>query len=74
VRLYRRRHGQIPGRVYWGALLLRESIRAAMGKSTSKAAVRALLSPSRMRETPGPHSLRTAKSASNRQDAPTPLS
>lgn len=57
VRFYRRRHGRLPTAAFWAALLLREASRAAIGRRTSRAAARALLSPSRLRELPGPHSL-----------------
>jgi N-acetylglucosaminyl-diphospho-decaprenol L-rhamnosyltransferase len=55
LRLYRRRHGRVRAWGFWAALLLREASRAAMGKGTSRAAARALLSPTRIREAPGPH-------------------
>jgi GT2 family glycosyltransferase len=54
VRLYRRRHGLLAGIAFWAALLLRELSRAAIGRRPSRAAVRALLSPARWRERPGP--------------------
>lgn len=54
VRLYRRRHSVAATAVYWSVLLLRESSRAVTGKPQSRTAVRSLLSPSRLRETPGP--------------------
>jgi GT2 family glycosyltransferase len=57
VRLHRRRHGWFRATVFWALLLLRELNRAALGKATSRAAVRALLSARRLREIPGPHSL-----------------
>lgn len=57
VRFFRRRNGWPRGAVFWAVTLLRESSRAVLGRQTSRAAVRALLSPSRMRETPGPHSV-----------------
>jgi GT2 family glycosyltransferase len=56
-RLFRRRHRLPATAAYWSALVLRESSRAALGSPTSRAAVRLLLSPRRLRETPGPHSL-----------------
>lgn len=58
VRLYRRRHGPVRGAGFWAALLLREGTRAAIGRRPSRAAVRALLSPARLRERPGPHTVR----------------
>ncbi len=54
VRLYRRRHPFPAAVAYWAALLLRESTRAALGKPASRTAARALLSPTRLREVPGP--------------------
>ncbi len=57
-RLYRRRHRPSATAAYWAALVLRESSRAALGSRPSRAAVRILLSPRRLRETPGPHTLR----------------
>lgn len=61
VRLFRRHHGTLPAIPFWAATLLRESSRALQGKATSRAAVRALVNPSRMRETPGPHSIRASR-------------
>jgi N-acetylglucosaminyl-diphospho-decaprenol L-rhamnosyltransferase len=54
VRLYRRRHNPVAAAGFWAALVLREGSRAALGKTPSRTAVRALLSPSRLREQPGP--------------------
>ena len=54
VRLYRRRNGALLGGLYWTALVLREGSRALLGRPSSRAAVRALLSPSTMRATAGP--------------------
>lgn len=54
VRLYRRRHRSPAVAAYWGALLLREASRAALGSRASRVAARALLSPARLREAPGP--------------------
>ena len=58
-RLFRRRHRLPATAAYWSALVLRESSRAALGSRTSRAAIRILLSPRRLRETPGPHTLQT---------------
>jgi GT2 family glycosyltransferase len=58
VRLFRRRNGRLSTVMFWAATVLREASRAALGKETSRAAVRALLSPVRLREMPGPHWLR----------------
>jgi N-acetylglucosaminyl-diphospho-decaprenol L-rhamnosyltransferase len=55
VRLYGRRHGRVATSAFWAALLLREASRAAIGKAPSRMATRALLSPARLREEPGPH-------------------
>jgi N-acetylglucosaminyl-diphospho-decaprenol L-rhamnosyltransferase len=60
VRLFRRRHGRLRTIAYWAALCLREGTRAVQGRATSRAALRALLSPRRLREVPGPHSVRTS--------------
>jgi GT2 family glycosyltransferase len=57
VRLYGRRHSKPAAAVFWAALLLREASRAALGKAPSRMAARALLSPARLRETPGPHTV-----------------
>ncbi|GIF13744.1 glycosyltransferase [Actinoplanes teichomyceticus] len=57
VRLFRKRHGRVRAGAYWAALLLREASRAALGKRPSRAATRELLSPARLRETPGPASV-----------------
>ncbi|SDT55883.1 glycosyltransferase [Actinoplanes derwentensis] len=57
VRLYGRRHHRLATTAFWAALLLRETSRAALGKAPSRRAVRFLLSPSRLRETPGPHTV-----------------
>ncbi len=45
IKLYRRRHNLPASVAYWGAALLREAPRAAMGHPRSKRAVRALLAP-----------------------------
>lgn len=54
VRLYRRRHGPVRTAGFWTALLLREVSRAVIGRHTSRAAVRRLLRPGLLHETPGP--------------------
>lgn len=54
VRLYRRRRGMLRAIPFWAAVLLREVSRAALGKSTSKAAVAALLNLRGFRQQPGP--------------------
>jgi GT2 family glycosyltransferase len=47
VRLYRRRHGPVPGTAYFLAVLAGEAVRALAGRRTSRASVAALLRPSR---------------------------
>jgi GT2 family glycosyltransferase len=54
VRLYRRTHRTPAVAAFWAALLLRESSRALLGRSASRAAVRALVSPAKLRAKPGP--------------------
>jgi N-acetylglucosaminyl-diphospho-decaprenol L-rhamnosyltransferase len=58
VRLFSRRNGKIRTAAYWSALVTREASRAALGKATSRAAVKALVNPRRLREPRGPHSVR----------------
>lgn len=58
VRLFGRRNGRIRTAAYWCALVSREASRAVLGKETSQAAVKALVSPKRLREPRGPHSVR----------------
>jgi N-acetylglucosaminyl-diphospho-decaprenol L-rhamnosyltransferase len=58
LRLFQRRNGKIRTVAYWGALVSREASRAVLGKATSRAAVKALTSPRRLREPRGPHSVR----------------
>ena len=58
LRLYRLRNGAVAAVPYWAALVTRELSRALLGKATSRAALKALLSPARLRETPGPGSVR----------------
>jgi N-acetylglucosaminyl-diphospho-decaprenol L-rhamnosyltransferase len=57
VRLYGRRHGSTATVAFWLATALREASRTALGREPSRAALRALLSPRLLRETPGPHTL-----------------
>jgi GT2 family glycosyltransferase len=54
VRLYKRTHSPAAVVAFWGASLLREASRALLGRASSRAAVRALVSPGRMRAKPGP--------------------
>ncbi|MFN0030178.1 MAG: glycosyltransferase family 2 protein [Acidimicrobiales bacterium] len=58
VRLFRRRHALAPSIMFWTVILLRETSRAAIGKKTSRRALRVLLNPKRLCEVPGPHSIR----------------
>ena len=58
LRLYGRRHGAVATAAFWAVLVCREGSRAVLGKRTSRAALRALLNPRYLRETPGPHSVR----------------
>lgn len=57
VRLFGRRNGRIRTGAFWAALVVREGTRAVLGRATSRAAFRALLSARRMREPRGPHSV-----------------
>ncbi|MFF7450169.1 MULTISPECIES: glycosyltransferase [unclassified Streptomyces] len=54
VRLYGRRHGALATAAFRGAVLLRETSRAALGRKASRAAVGALVRPGALRKTPGP--------------------
>jgi GT2 family glycosyltransferase len=58
LRLYRRRQGAVRAIGFWAALLLRELSRAGLGRVPSRAAVRALLDPARLRQPPGPELVR----------------
>ena len=57
VRLYRRRHSLLPSLVFYAVVVWREATRALLGRETNRAALRLLLSPSRMREQSGPWSI-----------------
>lgn len=57
LRLYSRRHGRVATGAFWLVLVGREGSRALLGKHTSRAALRGLLSPRYLRQTPGPHSV-----------------
>jgi GT2 family glycosyltransferase len=57
VRLYRRRHHALGAVAFWTAQVVREGSRSVLGRATSQRALAALLSPRRLRETPGPHLL-----------------
>ncbi|GAA3888987.1 glycosyltransferase family 2 protein [Streptomyces lacrimifluminis] len=54
VRLYGRRHGTVATACFRGAVLLRETSRAVLGRKASRAAAAALLRPGALRATPGP--------------------
>jgi len=58
VRLFRRRRGWLWAVPFWAVMVLREASRACLGRRTSRAALRALLDPIRMREPAGPGWLR----------------
>jgi len=57
VRLFRKRHGAVGTALYRAALLLREGSRAALGRPTNRAAVRALLDAARLRRAQSPADL-----------------
>ncbi|MFD4560231.1 glycosyltransferase family 2 protein [Streptomyces sp. NPDC058469] len=54
VRLYGRRHGALATACFRGAVLLRETSRAVLGRKASRAAAAALLRPGALRTVPGP--------------------
>ncbi|MEO5853278.1 MAG: glycosyltransferase family 2 protein [Nocardioides sp.] len=58
VRFFRQRHGRLSTMAYWGAILVREASRAALGRPPAKAAVRALIDPQRLRTPSGPEWIR----------------
>lgn len=43
TKLYRKRHGRVSSGLYWSVVVFNEAVRAAMGRSTNRAALRALL-------------------------------
>lgn len=53
-KLFSGRHGRARSAAYWAALLVRETTRAALGRRTSRRAVRTLLSPTLLRTPRGP--------------------
>jgi N-acetylglucosaminyl-diphospho-decaprenol L-rhamnosyltransferase len=57
VRLYRRRHSLPTSLAFYAAVVCREATRAILGRDTSRAALKLLLSPARMQEQPGPWSI-----------------
>lgn len=54
VKLFSGRNGPVRSAAFWVALLLREASRAALGRATSRRAVRTLLSPAALRAPRGP--------------------
>jgi N-acetylglucosaminyl-diphospho-decaprenol L-rhamnosyltransferase len=54
VRLYGRRHGAVATACFRGAVFLRETSRALLGRKASRAAAAALLRPGTLQVTPGP--------------------
>jgi N-acetylglucosaminyl-diphospho-decaprenol L-rhamnosyltransferase len=58
VQLYRRRNGRARSLAFHACAILREGTRAMTGRATSRAALRVLLSPSRLRGPVGPEWLR----------------
>jgi N-acetylglucosaminyl-diphospho-decaprenol L-rhamnosyltransferase len=57
VRLYRRRHSLPQSLAFYAAVVCREATRAILGRDTSRAALKLLLSPARMKKQPGPWSI-----------------
>ncbi|PSL04734.1 GT2 family glycosyltransferase [Haloactinopolyspora alba] len=43
TKLYRKRHGPVSSAAYWAVVVLNEAVRAALGRPTNRAALRALL-------------------------------
>ncbi|GGK98217.1 glycosyl transferase family 2 [Salinibacterium xinjiangense] len=54
IKLFRSMHGRVSTAAFWCAVVLREASRSLIGKQTSRAAVRDLISPARLRERRGP--------------------
>lgn len=54
VRMFRRRNGAIASCLFWLGTLTREASRSLLGKATSRAAVRDLVSPRRLAQPRGP--------------------
>ena len=54
IKLFRSMHGRVSTAAFWCAVVLREASRSMIGKHTSRAAVRDLISPARLRERRGP--------------------
>jgi GT2 family glycosyltransferase len=57
VRLFRRRNGWLLAIPFWAAITLRETSRAVIGRATSREAAKALCSPRRWRQPPGPDAI-----------------
>ena len=53
----RQRHSMLLGMAFYATVVWREMTRAVLGRETNRAALKVLLSPSRMRERPGPWSI-----------------
>jgi GT2 family glycosyltransferase len=60
VQLYHRRNGPVRSLAFHACAILREGTRAIMGRATSRAALRVLVSPGRLRASAGPEWLRQA--------------
>lgn len=60
VRMFALRHGRPTTVGFWVVTALREASRALLGRPHSRAAFKALLTPHRFLEQPGPHSIATA--------------
>jgi N-acetylglucosaminyl-diphospho-decaprenol L-rhamnosyltransferase len=58
VRLFSQRNGHVRTAAFWIAVVFREASRAVLGKATSRAALKALVSPRQLRAPRGPHSVR----------------
>jgi GT2 family glycosyltransferase len=54
VRLFGRHAGRLRTASFWGAQVWRESTRALLGRASSRAAVKALINPRKLRTRPGP--------------------
>jgi GT2 family glycosyltransferase len=63
--LFRRRNGRARSLAFHACAILREGTRAARGRATSRAALRVLVSPRRLRAPAGPEWLRDAKASAS---------
>jgi N-acetylglucosaminyl-diphospho-decaprenol L-rhamnosyltransferase len=54
IKLFRSRHGRFATAAFWLAVVVREGSRSVLGKATSRAALRDLLRPARLRQSRGP--------------------